>query len=348
MSDKKVNETLSENIEQTADDPKTVHGRKVLNVVGRRKIFYCISLGLIALFVILSLTIKPKVAIEFKGGTILTYTYEGDISTGDVNNVVKDTLNMDATVTKGEDPQSDSKTVKISFSSSKGISDDKQSELKTALEEKFADNNIEVFETNDVEASNGINFFFKCLVACIFAMVITIIYIAFRFKNIGGLSAGLFSVVALFHDMCMVYGCFVICRFDISANFMAVMLTILGYSINATIIIYDRIRENERILGKKLTLDQLVNLSVTQTLGRSVHTTVTTVLAMATVCIVCVICGVSSIISFAFPLIIGMLAGVYSSNCIAPTLWVMWKDHRAKSGKSGKKSASSQKQASRR
>ena len=146
-------------------------------------------------------------------------------------------------------------------------------------------------------------------------------------RNIGGLSAGVFSVVALFHDMCMVYGCFVICRFDISANFMAVMLTILGYSINATIIIYDRIRENERILGKKLTLDQLVNLSVTQTLGRSIHTTVTTVLAMATVCIVCVICGVSSIISFAFPLIIGMVAGVYSSNCIAPTLWVLWQKH---------------------
>lgn len=348
MSEKNQNQTLAAENTAAENDPKMVNGRKVLNVVGKRKIFYCISLCLITLFIVLSLTIKPKVAIEFKGGTILTYTYEGDIAVKDVDKVISDTLDMDAVVTKGEDSQSDSKTIKISFSSSKGISDDKQNKLKAALVEKFADNNIEVFETNDVEASNGMNFFFKCLVACIFAMVITIIYIAFRFRNIGGLSAGVFSVVALFHDMCMVYGCFVICRFDISANFMAVMLTILGYSINATIIIYDRIRENERILGKKLTLDQLVNLSVTQTLGRSIHTTVTTVLAMATVCIVCVICGVSSIISFAFPLIIGMLAGVYSSNYIAPTLWVMWKDHSAKKAKtSGKKTASS-KQASRR
>ncbi len=348
MSEKNQNQTLAAENTAAENDPKMVNGRKVLNVVGKRKIFYCISLCLITLFIVLSLTIKPKVAIECKGGTILTYTYEGDIAVKDVDKVISDTLDMDAVVTKGEDSQSDSKTIKISFSSSKGISDDKQNKLKAALVEKFADNNIEVFETNDVEASNGMNFFFKCLVACIFAMVITIIYIAFRFRNIGGLSAGVFSVVALFHDMCMVYGCFVICRFDISANFMAVMLTILGYSINATIIIYDRIRENERILGKKLTLDQLVNLSVTQTLGRSIHTTVTTVLAMATVCIVCVICGVSSIISFAFPLIIGMLAGVYSSNCIAPTLWVMWKDHSAKKAKtSGKKTASS-KQASRR
>ncbi|MBR1422172.1 MAG: protein translocase subunit SecF [Ruminococcus sp.] len=323
-----------------------VNGKKVLNVVGRKKIFYCISLCLITLFIVLSLTIKPKVAIEFKGGTILTYTYEGDITANQVNDVVKDTLNMDAVVTKGEDSQSNSKTVKISFSSSKGISDEKQTKLKAALEEAFADNNIEVYETNDVEASNGMNFFFKCLVAVVFAMIITIIYIAFRFRNIGGLSAGVFSVVALFHDMCMVYGTFVICRFDISANFMAVMLTILGYSINATIIIYDRIRENERILGKKLDLKQLVNLSVTQTLGRSIHTTVTTVLAMATVCIVCVICGVSSIISFAFPLIIGMIAGVYSSNCIAPTLWVTWKSRSSASNKSKKSSA--KKQGSRR
>ncbi len=346
MSEKNQNQTLAAENTAAENNPKIVNGKKVLNVVGRKKIFYCISLCLIALFIVLSFTIKPKVAIEFKGGTILTYTYEGELTTNEVNDVVKDTLGMDATVTKGEDSQSNSKTVKISFSSSKGISDAKQTKLKAALEENFADNNIAVYETNDVEASNGMNFFFKCLVAVVFAMVITIIYIAFRFRNIGGLSAGVFSVVALFHDMCMVYGTFVICRFDISANFMAVMLTILGYSINATIIIYDRIRENERILGKKLDLKQLVNLSVTQTLGRSIHTTVTTILAMATVCIVCVICGVSSIISFAFPLIIGMIAGVYSSNCIAPTLWVTWKSRRSASDK-GKKSTA-KKQGSRR
>ena len=177
------------------------------------------------------------------------------------------------------------------------------------------------------------NFFFKCLVACAFAAIVTIIYIGFRFKKIGGLSAGCFAVLALIHDMCMVYGCFVIFRFDINANFMAVLLTILGYSINATIIVYDRIRENRRLLGKKMPLNELVNLSITQTMGRSVHTTVTTVLAMATVCVVCLICNITSIISFAFPLIIGMLAGVYSSNCIAPTLWVMWQDHVEKKNK---------------
>ena len=105
---------------------------------------------------------------------------------------------------------------------------------------------------------------------------------------------------------------------------MAVLLTILGYSINATIIIYDRIRENRRLYGDSKTLDEYVNMSVTQSLGRSVHTTVTTVIAMLTVCVVGLVSGVESILSFAFPLVIGLIAGVYSSNCIAPTLWTLW------------------------
>ena len=306
---------------------------KILKVYEKRKIFYAISCILIAAFIALTFIIKLNVAIEFKGGTILTYSYEGELKTSDIEDVVSDTVDEKATVTLGEDTASDTSTIKIQFSSDEGISDDKQNAIKSALTEKFKDNDIKVLESTDVAASNGFDFFLKCLVACAVAAVITIIYIGFRFRKIGGISAGVFSVVALTHDMCMVYGCFVICRFDINANFMAVLLTILGYSINATIIIYDRIRENERLIGGKYELDQLVNLSITQTMGRSIHTTMTTILAMATVCIVCFIAGVSSIISFAFPLIIGMIAGVYSSNCIAPTLWVMWEKHKAKKGK---------------
>lgn len=310
--------------------------KKILDVVGHRKVFYTISCVLIALFIVLTFVLKLNVAIEFKGGTILSYTYTGDISTDDVQKIVTDTLGLNSTVTKGEDTSSSKTTVKIQFASTEGISDEKQNALKDALVENFPDNEIELYESNDVSASNGMDFFLKCLVACAFAAVVMIIYIGFRFKKIGGISAGVFSVVALIHDMCMVYGCFVICRFDINANFMAVMLTILGYSINATIIIYDRIRENQRLMGSKLELEELVNLSITQTLGRSIHTTVTTVAAMATVCIVCLIYGVSSIMSFSFPLIIGMLSGVYSSNCIAPTLWVMWRRHKAANPKSKK------------
>lgn len=313
--------------------------RKNLNVVGHRKVFYTISIVLIALFIALTFVLGLNVDIQFKGGTIMTYSYTGDINTDEVQSVVTEVLGQSSTITKGENTATSQTTVKIQLSSTGGINEVKQNELQVALEEKFADNELALFESSDVNASNGMDFFLKCMVAVAFAAVVTIIYIGFRFRKIGGISAGVFSVVALLHDLCMVYGCFVICRFDINANFMAVLLTILGYSINATIIIYDRIRENQALKGKKIGLEELVNLSVTQTLGRSIHTTVTTVMAMAVVCIVCTIYGVSSIISFAFPLIIGMLAGVYSSNCIAPTLWVMWRRHAEKNPKNKGKTA---------
>ncbi|MGN0602021.1 MAG: protein translocase subunit SecF [Oscillospiraceae bacterium] len=301
--------------------------RKTIHVYEHRKIFYTISCVLIAIFAVLTFAIGTNVAIEFKGGTIITYTYEGDIDTKDVEKEVKSSIDESAIVTTGTNFSSDDKTVKLQFASKEGISEQKQNQLKEALEKEFADNKLELLESNDVAASNGIHFFFKCLVACVFAAIITIIYIGFRFKKIGGISAGCFAVVALLHDLIMVYGCFVVFRFDINANFMAVLLTILGYSINATIIIYDRIRENRRLYGRKLEMSDLVNKSITQTVGRSIHTNVTTVAAMIIVCIVCSIYGITSIISFAFPLIVGMLAGVYSSNCIAPTLWVMWQKH---------------------
>ncbi|MBR6872779.1 MAG: protein translocase subunit SecF [Ruminococcus sp.] len=313
--------------DDTKRDAMIERRKKTLKPCSRKKIFYSISTCLIAVFAAVTIIVGLDVAIEFKGGTIITYTYDGTVAAGDVEKLVSDTISETAIVTEGEDFASGKQTLKLSFSSDSGISQEKQSQLAEAMKEKFADNKIEVLESTDVAASNGSEFFFKCLVACAFAMVVTVIYIGFRFRKIGGLSAGCFAVLALVHDMCMVYGCFVLCRFAINANFMAVLLTILGYSINATIIVYDRIRENRALYGRKYEIDELVNMSITQTLGRSIHTTVTTVLAMTTVCIVCAIWGITSIMSFALPLIVGMVAGVYSSNCIAPTLWVLWQKH---------------------
>ncbi|MBR6046280.1 MAG: protein translocase subunit SecF [Ruminococcus sp.] len=312
--------------------------KKVLKPNSHRKLFYSLSCALVAAFAAVTIIVGLNVAIEFKGGTIITYSYEGSIATADVEKLVGDTIGESVIVTEGEDFASGKQTLKLSFSSDEGISNEKQTNLANAMNEKFPDNKIEVLESMDVAASNGSEFFFKCLVACGFAIIVTVIYIGFRFRKIGGLSAGCFAVLALIHDMCMVYGCFVLCRFDINANFMAVLLTILGYSINATIIVYDRIRENRRLYGRKYSIEELVNMSITQTLGRSIHTTVTTVLAMTTVCVVCAIWGVTSIMTFALPLIVGMVAGVYSSNCIAPTLWVLWQKHvEKKNEKNGKR-----------
>ena len=296
---------------------------KTLNVYARKKIFYIISIVLIAASALVACLGGLNLAIEFKGGTLIEYSYEGEIDTASVAKAVQDSIGESVTVKTGESMANDSKTVTLSFASGEGLTNSKQTKLTSALQEKFADNKLEVYSSNDVSPSNGSEFFLKCFVAVAFAAVIMIIYIGLRFRKIGGISAGCMAVVALIHDALMVFGCFVFFGFDIDDNFMAVILTILGYSINATIIIYDRIRENKRLYGSKKGVEELVNLSVTQTIGRTVHTNVTTVISMLTVCIVSLVTGVTSILPFAFPLIIGMIAGVYSSNVIAPTLWVI-------------------------
>lgn len=304
--------------------------RKRRNIVSKRKAFYTVSCLLIAVFIGLTIAGIPDIAIEFKGGTLVSYTYEGQLDASDVENVVKDSLGEDCTATLGEDYASGSSTLQLSFSSDEGLNDEEQETLKSALQETYSDNNIETLESTNVSPTNGKNFFGKCLAALLLAVIVMIIYIGLRFKNIGGISAGAFAVVALLHDMAMVYGAFIIIGFDINSNFIAVLLTIMGYSINSTIIIYDRIRENKRLYGRKLGIKELTDMSITQTISRNIHTNVTTISVMLIVSVVCSLRGVSSILSYSVPLIIGMLSGVYTSMCLAPSLWVMWQQHKLK------------------
>lgn len=297
---------------------------KIFDVVGKRKIFYTFSIAVIVLSIVLSFVLGMNVAIEFRGGTIITYSYTGDISDSEVAAAAAEVTGHTCDVSLGESLADNAQTVSLSFPTSSGLTAEVQSELTDALTSEFSGNQLELYNSQDVNPTTGAGFLGKCIVAVAFSAVVMIVYIGFRFRKIGGWIAGTCSVIALVHDMFFAYACCVVCRFDIDSNFMAVLLTILGYSINATIIIYDRIRENRRLYGDSKTLDEYVNMSVTQSLGRSVHTTVTTVIAMLTVCVVGLVSGVESILGFAFPLVIGLIAGVYSSNCIAPTLWTLW------------------------
>ncbi len=297
---------------------------KTFDVVGKKKYFYIFSVAVILISIVLTAIMGMNIAIEFKGGTIITYSYDGTIDENKIASFATSVIDQPCNAALGESLADGMKTVSLSFPSSTGLSADVQSTLTDALDAEFAVNSLELYNSQDVNPTTGSGFFGKCIVAVAFSALVMILYIGLRFRKIGGWIAGCCSVVALIHDMFFVYACCVICRFDIDSNFMAVLLTILGYSINATIIIYDRIRENRALYGSEKGLDELVNMSVSQSFGRSVHTTVTTVIAMATICIVALIAGVDSILSFAFPLVIGLLAGVYSSNCIAPTLWTVW------------------------
>ena len=264
-----------------------MNNKKVLDFIGKRKILFAIPIVIVAITIIFNCIFGVQMAIEFKGGTMLTYSHIGEIDTNAVKKVVESENYGAVTVTTGSSMNSSLETVEISFSSSEGLTADKQTALSGKLQEAFKDNDLTLVNSQDVNPTSGTEFFLKCLVAVLFSFILLVIYIAFRFKKIGGLSAGVFALVALVHDCVMVYAVFVFCRFPIDANFMAVVLTVLGNSINNTIVVYDRIRENRNLYGNSLSLKELVNMSITQSITRSVNTTVTTAFAVLAICVRC-------------------------------------------------------------
>lgn len=303
---------------------------RVIDFFGKRKVFFILSSVLILLTLLSCFIFGVTLSIEFKGGTIATYSYEGTISESELQNLAADTLNTDVTVQLGETFTGENITCfTISFSMDEPFGTELQDTLMKELTAKYPDASIALLESNDIAPSSGKVFFIKCIVAALFATILLVVYIAWRFKRISGWSAGVFAIVALFHDLIIVFAAFVILGFEIDSIFMAVILTILGYSVNDTIVIYDRIRENQKLMPK-MPLSDLVNLSLSQTMRRAIRTSITTISSMVIVTIVALVCNVSSILSFSLPMIAGMLSGSYSSICLAPILWVTWKNRTQK------------------
>lgn len=310
---------------------------KIYNFCGKLKMVIAIATTVFLIAVIGSFVLGVDVAIEFKGGTIITYTYTGDINTNDAEKIVSDAVGTSVSVSEGKSLSTGDNNLTIQFTSKDGLTADKQAALTDTLQKKFADNSIKLFDSNDVSPTTGREFFVKCLVAVVFASLIIVLYIALRFKKIGGISAGVCAVIALFHDLMVVYATFIVFRFELNANFMAVILTILGYSINDTIIIYDRIREDKTLMPKS-TMREIVNTACSQTLTRSIRTSLTTLGTMVIVSVVVMISGYDSLLSFSIPLLFGLTSGAYSSIFVATNLWVKWLDHKdAKKGISKEK-----------
>lgn len=300
-----------------------------INFIGNRKKFYTFSCALIAVVLVFCGIFGVKMDVEFKGGSMITLAYEGDADLNDLKSTIGTELGKsNLTLQTGSDI-SGNQTLTVTLPGSDTLTTEQLDNLLTALNEQYPDNKFVQNEVSNVDATIGKEFLVKSVVALVAACVLILLYVAYRFRKIGGLKAGSTAIVALLHDMFVVFGVFVLLRIPLNGNFIAALLTILGYSINDTVVIYDRIRENSALYGKKqMSLAELVNLSVNQSFARSLMTSITTCLALGVVCVVSVIYRLDSIYSFAFPLLFGMVSGVYSTICIATPLWVDWKNKK--------------------
>ena len=285
--------------------------------------------AILAVSIILTAIFGVNLDINFKGGTRISYSYTGELSADKIQSTVKGVTNATVAVTQSTALAGDTKTFTLSFAGRDSVDAEIQQKLTEAFEKDFADNEPTLYDSTSVSPSVATAFFVKTMVAVLIAAILVVIYIGFRFRKIGGVSAAITAFVALILDVLIAFFTCTVFGLQIDSNFMAVVLMILGYSLNDTIVIYDRVRENRRLYPDKTT-DELVNDSINSVMKRTLITTATTIIAVYTIVVVSDIHGLTSLRSFAIPMATGLVSGSISSLFISGPLWVIWKNKTAK------------------
>ena len=301
-----------------------------------KKIYFALSIAVLVIGLICTIVIGPKLDLQFAGGAMIRYAVDGEVDSNEIASLVEEATGRTVSVTTNESLDGDGYQMTVSFAGNDSVSLEEQQQIAQELSDAYADRTFSVVESSSVDPTMGARFFQKCIVCMAITFVILLVYIALRFRKIGGLSAGVTAIIALLHDVLIVFFAFVIFGFSINDVFIAVVLTILGYSLNDTIVIYDRIRENRRLEPTKSVTAQpgIVNKSLNQTMTRSILTSLPTFMARLVIFIVAVIFGLTTVETFALPMMVGVVVGCYSSICIAAPLYTVWTVHRA-----GKKTA---------
>jgi len=244
--------------------------------------------------------------IDFAGGMTMYVDMGKEV---DLNEVAKTVESADSSIKSPKVLNSDGNVIIIQTAP---IERDVRDKIQTKLVEVYEIDRATAFiQVEDVTATMGAELRSQALKAALIACLLMLVYITIRFEFFTGLSA----VICLLHDVLIMLSFYVIFRIPINANFIAAMLTIIGYSINNTIVVFDRVRENQGKASRDLKT--LVNTSVNQTLKRSIYTTLTTIIPV----ILLYILGVDSIKDFALPLMVGLLAGTFSSVLLAGPVW---------------------------
>lgn len=308
-----------------AKEGRASRTHKKFNFFGSRKTYYTISAVVIVVGLAASVIMGPKLDIQFAGGAMIRYSVDGTGYTSeDIRQTISDKMGLDSSVSVNQDMTTQQENVTISFAGNKSITPDQQAQVATVLSDAYDQATFTLLESNSVDATMGAKFFQKCLVCFALTAILLLVYIALRFKKIGGLSAGLTAIVALLHDVLIAFCVFVVFGMSINDIFIAVVLTLLGYSLNSTIVVYDRVRENKQKLGPRADFTETMNLSLNQTLGRTLLTSLTTFLALAVVLAVAGVFSISTVVSFSLPMMVGVAAGCFSSQFIAPNLFAAW------------------------
>ncbi len=285
-----------------------------------KKVFFLFSALCVVLGIVCLLVFKVNWDVDFVGGTemnISIKTDDKDVQL-EVEKITKDLVGGKfSSVNSVSDSTGKSLLIKTNE-----IDSETRESIMDAICEKYGEENVVLLSANSVSGAISSSLRKSAIIAISLAVVLMLAYIAIRFKPLSAVAA----IICLIHDIFYVLVAYSIFQLPVNSNIIAVALTILGYSINATIVIFDRIRENNKIMGSTVSFEEKADVSVKQTFRRSLFTTITTLVTIGMVYIM----GVTSIKNFALPLIVGIVAGLYSSVCLSSNLWVVLDKCRAK------------------
>ncbi len=281
---------------------------KVFEFTKKRKISYCISALLVVVSIVAFFVQGLNVGIDFKGGTVIQVQMAADYTDETIRDILGEVgIESGAEVQLSEGDY---------YVRTEELTQEQMDAFTAALQEK--DETAQVLSMESVGAAIGSELTRNAIFSVLIAALLMLIYISFRFE----LSYGIAAVVGILHNVIIVIGIFCVCQFEVNTSFIAGILTVVGYSINDTIVIFDRIRENVK-LRRNEELDYTVNRSVSQTLNRSINTVLTSIFPL----VMLFVMGGSSLKYFVLVMILGFLIGCYCSIFIASSFWYDLKEH---------------------
>ena len=304
----------------------------MLKFYKNRHKFFALSALLMLIGIMATVFVGIKLDITFKGGSILKYSFVGTVDLIKAEDVISKAIGIDVTCQETKALGNDELNLVVNVAGDEALTPDMQIALQDALKEAFPEITFNLENAQLVNPFLGRDLFQRGLWAILVASILIVAYVWYSFRSMSGPSAGVMALVALFHDVLIAFFVFVVLQIPINESLVAVILSILGFSINDTIVVYDRIRENERLTGGKMPLSDLVDLSINQSLTRSINTSLCTFGAVTVAYIFAVIYNIESIQQFALPMMIGLISGTYSTIFLAGPLWVMWKTRKGRTG----------------
>lgn len=308
---------------------------KKYDFVKNKKYAFAFSIALFIFFGLMLVLKGINLDINFAGGTRIMIETVSEVDPNKAADLIRGAIGKEVAASvmetySGDEESAKTKMLRLDITGSNPLTPDEEDKVKETIAQNFdvvlnspKNENVSITSTVGMEALQ------KGILAVAISVTLILFYVAWRFSILSGFSAAVCAIIALFHDVAVMFGIYITFGLPLNDIFIATILTVIGYSMNDTVIIYDRIRENTRLMQKS-DLGNIVNVSIHQSLSRSINTMVTTLICVAILFIYSASNNIDSLTNFSFSLLLGVITGVYSTIFIAAPLWLVWKERKQK------------------